>query len=310
MRVGRCQKNISGVEVSDELRGTAALLAAIVIWGVTFTLSKIALRHLAPSELAFVRQSFGLPPLLWLAWRARAFFLPVRFMLPLSATGMVGFFLFANLGLERASASVGALVQGLAPALIAVLAVTFLRERLTARVAAGIVLTLAGAAVLAWGTIHVGSSLGLLFLFLSAASWAVYTAIGRALGDRVSAVQATVLPVCLSVVVFAFGPLFEDWRSAGPETFALAAGLGFFGSGISYVFYSFGIARLPAARAGVYANLVPVVALVVAWVALDESLGARQAVGGAIVIVGAVLASSRKRIGRFRRRLPHSSGVA
>src|SRR5207253_4170771 len=86
-----------------------------------------------------------------------------------SATGMICFFLFANLGLERASASLGALVQGLAPVLIAVLAVTFLGERPTPRVVSGIVLALAGAAVLAWGAIHVASALGLVFLFLSAA---------------------------------------------------------------------------------------------------------------------------------------------
>jgi drug/metabolite transporter (DMT)-like permease len=286
--------------VSEELRGTASLIAATVIWGVTFALSKLALRELAPSELAFLRQAFGLPPLLWLAWRARTFLLPLRFLFPLAATGMVGFFLFANLGLERATASVGALVQGLAPVLIAVLAVTFLGERPAARIVAGILLALAGAAVLAWGAIHVESRLGLAFLLLSVASWAAYTAIGRHLGDRVSAVQATVLPVCLSVVVFSFGPLFEDWRPAGAATIAFAAGLGFFGSGMSYALWSFGIARVPAARAGVYANLVPVVAVLVAWRAVGASLGPRQAVGGGVVIAGAVLASSS----------PHSRGVA
>lgn len=288
----------------SELRGTAALVAAVVIWGATFTLSKVALRHLAPTELAFLRQAFGLPPILWLAWRARSFSLPLRYAIPLSATGMVGFFLFANLGLDRASASVGALVQGLAPVVIAVLAVTLLRERLTAAVAAGIVLALAGAAVLAWGTLRVESGLGLAFLFLSVVSWASYTVLGRRLGDRVTAVEATVLPVCISVVVFAFGPVFEPWRGAGAATLALAAALGFFGSGVSYVFWSFGIARVPATRAGVLSNLVPVVAVLVAWLALDESLGLRQAVGGAVVIAGAVVASAGARRARY------SSGVA
>jgi drug/metabolite transporter (DMT)-like permease len=271
----------------SELRGTAALVAAVVIWGATFTLSKLALRHLAPTELAFLRQAFGLPPVLWLAWRARSFALPLRYAVPLSATGMVGFFLFANLGLDRASASVGALVQGLAPVVIAVLAVTLLRERLTVAVAGG--------------TLRVESGLGLAFLFLSVVSFASYTVLGRRLGDRVSAVQATVIPVCLSVVVFAFGPVFEPWRGAGAATLALAAALGFFGSGVSYAFWSFGIARVPATRAGVLSNLVPVVAVLLAWLALDETLGIRQAVGGAVVIAGAVVASGgarRVRVGR------------
>jgi drug/metabolite transporter (DMT)-like permease len=275
----------------DELLGTLSLVVTIVAWGVTFALTKVALRHLAPSELAFVRQAAGLPPLLWLAWRQRDVRLPVRYLLPLAATGTIGFFLFANLGLERASASVGALVQGIAPVLIAVFAVAFLHERLTGRVVAGIALALAGAAVLAWGAIHVASALGLVFLFLSAACWSAYTVIGRSVGDRVTALQASFLPVVLSVVVFAFGPLFEEWRPGGAGPLALAVALGFFGSGVAYVTWSFGIARVPAARAGVYANLVPVVALLVAWLALGESIGLRQALGGAVVVLGALLAS-------------------
>lgn len=274
------------------MKGTAALLVTVVIWGTTFALSKLALRHLVPSELAFLRQAFAVPPILWLAWRARTFAVPLRYLIGLSATGMIGFFLFSNLGLARASASVGALVQGLVPALIALLAVVFLGERLTARVLSGIVLALAGAGVLAWSAIRVGSALGLVFFFLSVASWSAYAVVGRRLGTRVTAVQATFLPLCLSAVAFAFGPLFETWRAAGAGTIALAAALGFFGSGVSYATWSYGIARVEATRAGVYSNLVPVVAVLVAWLALGESLTARQALGGAVVVAGAVLAST------------------
>src|SRR5437588_10875620 len=107
---------------NEEARGTASVILTVVIWGGTFALTKPVLRHLAPTELAFLRQASGLPPLLWLAWRTRSVFLPLRFLLPLAATGMIGFFLFSNLGLQRASAGLGALVQGLAPVSIAVLA--------------------------------------------------------------------------------------------------------------------------------------------------------------------------------------------
>ena len=296
--------------MNTNLRGSAAIVCAIVIWGATFVGSKVALRHLAPSELAFLRQAFGVPVLLWFAWRTRQLWLPVRYLVPLSATGMIGYFLFANLGLQRASASVGGLVQGLAPVVIAVLAVAFLRERLTTRIMAGIVLALIGAVLLAWGTLHVESTVGLIFLFLSVVCWSAYTVIGRHLGDRITAVQAAVLPVCLSVVVFAFGPLFEPWTTAPAGTFALAAVLGFFGSGIAYVVWSYGIARVPAARAGVYSNLVPVVAVVLAWAWLGESLSGRQLAGGVVVLMGAVLASSEESgavVARLRRRTAASS---
>ncbi len=297
---GRSGPTNAGRALSEELKGTVALLVTVAIWGTTFALSKRALRDLVPSELAFLRQAFAVPPILWLAWRERKLGLPLRYVLALSATGMVGFFLFSNLGLARASASVGALVQGLVPVLVALLAVGFLGERLSSRVIAGIALALAGAGVLAWGTLRVESGLGIVFFFLSVLSWSSYAIVGRRLGKRVSAVQATLLPLCLSVFVFSFGPAFESWRSLTVGSVAFAAALGFFGSGVSYATWSYGIARVEAARAGVYSNLVPVIAVLVAWLALGESLTARQALGGAVVIAGALLASTGSASDRSR----------
>lgn len=289
--------------MSDHLRGIAAVMGAIVIWGVTFTLTKLALRWFAPAETAFLRQLFALPVLLALARREGGLDVSVRLIVPLSATGMVGFFLFTNLGLERASASTGALVQGSAPVMTALLAAGVLRERLGPRVVAGIALAVSGAALLAWGVLRVESLLGLAFLFLGAMSWSVYTVLGRHLGGRITAAGATAVPGLLAATVFAFGPLFEDWAGARASVWLLVACVGFFGSGVAYMLWNYGIARVEAARAGVYSNLVPVVSVLVAWLALGESVGGREAVGGAVVIAGAVLASSRGalRLGRQAR---------
>jgi drug/metabolite transporter (DMT)-like permease len=60
----------------------------------------------------------------------------------------------------------------------------------------------------------------------------------------------------------------------------------------------------------VYSNLVPVVSVVLAWLWLDESLSGRQLAGGAVVLVGAVLASSEESgalVARLRRRSVASS---
>lgn len=277
----------------EELRGTAAVIGAVAIWGVTFSLTKTALHHFAPVEVAFLRSVFAIPPLLYLAWLTGRLRAPLRLALPLSLTGMVGFFLFTNLGLDRASASVGALVQGTAPVLTALLAAAFLGERPGRRVALGIALAVSGAAVLAWGALRVESPLGLLFLALSALSWAIYPVLIRRYRERLTPAEAVVVPSLLSTAAFAAGPAFEDWTSAGPGPWLLVAAIGFFGSGVAYLLWSFGVARIPATSAGVYSNLFPVVSVVVAAAALGESLGAREALGGTIVISGAVLASTR-----------------
>ncbi len=281
--------------MSDQLRRNGALLGAVAIWGVTLPLTKVALDDFTPIQVAFLRLVFALPVFLVVVARRgrRSMRVSPWLAVPLCLTGVVGYFVFTNLGLDRTGASTAALVQAVTPALTAFLAVAVLRERpgLTAR--SGIVLAVAGAAVVAWGTVHVESGLGLLFLFVSALSWAVYTILGRRYGDRQSAVGATVVPLVLATVGFAPVAGLETWSGASAAIWLLVAVTGFFGSGIAYVLWNFGVAHVPATRAGVYTNLAPVIALVVAWLALDESIGLRAVVGGAIVVAGAVLATSR-----------------
>jgi drug/metabolite transporter (DMT)-like permease len=54
------------------------------------------------------------------------------------------------------------------------------------------------------------------------------------------------------------------------------------------------LGHLSATRVGIIAMLEPVVATVVAWAWLDESLGAAQLVGAAIVLSAIVLAQTAR----------------
>jgi len=281
--------------LSDQLRRNGALLGAVAIWGVTLPLTKVALDDFTPIQVAFLRLVFALPVFLVVAARRgrRSMRISPWLAVPLCLTGVVGYFVFTNLGLDRTSASTTALVQAATPALTAILAVALLHERPGRAAGAGILLAVAGAAVVAWGTVQVESPAGVAFVFLSALSWALYTILVRRYGDRQSAVGATVVPLLLATVGFAPVAGLEPWGGAAAGIWLLVAVTGFFGSGIAYVLWNFGVARVPAARAGVYTNLAPVIALVVARLALDESVGARAVVGGTIVIAGALLATSR-----------------
>jgi drug/metabolite transporter (DMT)-like permease len=278
--------------VRPDLRGNAALAGAVIIWGVTLPLTKVALDDFSPVQVAFLRLAFALPILIPLAWQ-RGFRISLRLAIPLCLTGFVGYFVFTNLGLERTSASTAALVQASTPVLTAVLALLALGERPGRKAAVGILLAAAGAVVLAWGTLQVESRLGLLFLLLSTLSWAAYTVLGRRFRERHSAAGATALPALLAVIGFAPVVAAEPWGGASAEIWVLVALTGIMGSGIAYILWNTGVARVPAARAGVYTNLAPVVALAVARLALGETISVRAAAGGAIVILGAALATTR-----------------
>jgi drug/metabolite transporter (DMT)-like permease len=283
----------SSAPVCDDLRGNGAVVSAVAIWGVTLPLTKVALDDFTAIQVAFLRLVFALPILLVLARRLGGLRISLRLAVPLCLTGFVGYFVFTNLGLERTSASAAALVQAATPAMTAALAAAALNERPGRTATVGILLAVAGAAVLAWGTVQVESGVGLLFLLLSTLSWSAYTVLGHRWGRRQSAAGATAVPALLAVAGFAPVVAGDSWGGASAGIWVLVIGTGVFGTGVAYVLWNFGVARVPAARAGVYTNLAPVVALVVAGLALDEAIGARAAVGGAIVIAGAALATAR-----------------
>jgi drug/metabolite transporter (DMT)-like permease len=73
---------------------------------------------------------------------------------------------------------------------------------------------------------------------------------------------------------------------------ALVAVLAFLGSFVTlaaFGCYNWGLSRLPAARASLFLNLIPVIAVLLGWVLLGESLSVGQCLSAAAVIGGVLL---------------------
>jgi drug/metabolite transporter (DMT)-like permease len=75
---------------------------------------------------------------------------------------------------------------------------------------------------------------------------------------------------------------------------ALMAFLIVIGTIVPFLLIVSALRHLPATRVGIIAMLEPVGATIVAWAWLNESLGALQLVGAAIVLVGLVLAQTAR----------------
>ena len=60
-------------------------------------------------------------------------------------------------------------------------------------------------------------------------------------------------------------------------------------TGIAYSLWNRSVRALGAARTAAFSNLVPVVALTVAWVYLGEQPRALQLAGGALVVAGLLM---------------------
>jgi len=180
---------------SNPKRGAAlaALVVAMIVWGSTFVVTKVAMQEFPPWTLAFLR--FAIASLVLLAFmRGRGGLTKLRRSMSLwrltflALTGIALFTAAFNYALVYGSASQGALLYATIPAVLAVCAVLFLKERLNRGRVLGIALSVVGAAlIVASGEprLEVAPSplLGAAFMLWTVVLWAAYTVAAKAVTD-------------------------------------------------------------------------------------------------------------------------------
>ena len=277
---------------------TSALASAGVLWGVSFLFGKWALEEIGPAHVTLLRFSLASATLLpyallkgvWPRRRDLPLFLLVGF-LTVPATFLVQFW-----GLSLTGATVAALIVGCSPPMVALFAQLFLGERLgkigwTAVGASTIGVALAVARPGASND-WLGDALVLLSL-LAVVGWVL---LGKHLSDGYPAVSATAWILTFGTLELV--PVALLWEGV-PRldltllgwTSVLVLGLGC--SAATYALWNWGVARVPASRAGVFLNLEPLAGALLGVLVLGEAWGPGTVVGGALIIGAAVVVSRR-----------------
>jgi drug/metabolite transporter (DMT)-like permease len=275
-----------------------ALVGANCIWGASAAASKAVLVHVPPMTLACLRVAIACAVLLPLA--ARNGERPAGGSAPalLGLTGVALFCLLQNVGLRYASAANTALINGAIPVVTALLAAAFLGERLGIRRTAGLVVSGLGvAAVVLLGTgATLGASVvGNLLPVAGAVSFAAYAVLGRrafASGNTLAVVAGSTRYGLLFLLPGAGLELgTEGLGSVTINDVLLLLYLGVGCSALAFVLCGYGLARLDAGQGAVFGNLKPLVGVALAVVLLGESLTPAHLGGGALVLLGVLLAS-------------------
>ena len=287
---------IFDLEKKDAVATYCGLLLAVLFWGLSFVVTKIALETIPAFTLVFARFLLGSLFFLALMWR-RGFprFSPRdRWIVLLTALfEPCLYFMFETKGLQYTSAPKASLIIATIPLAVLVLAALFLKER--ARVASifGIFISLGGLWLLVTGAPDFrwdlnGALLGDLLVFGAVFSAALYIVGARNLGKRYSSMDITTMQTLYGAVFFAPPFLWElpdvQWSAMNGVSLAALMYLTVFATVAAYLFYNHALTKIPAARASVFINGIPVVTAVAAWLMLGETLNATQAAGGLLVL--------------------------
>jgi len=289
----------------------AYLLICVIIWGWTFVATRICLQYLSPVELLGLRFLTGLPlMLLIIAVKSIRFDFTARERrsVLLGSAVITLHFLIQITGLKYTSATNTGWIIAITPLVMAALAFLLLRERLTGRGVAGIAVATAGVLLLVsrgrLTSLDWLSSFGDWLILASAHTWALYTIVIRDITRTRHPLAVTFAVLAPSaLVILGYMSVSSDWsRLVGLPLDGLVAllFLGVLGLGVAHWFWQEGVARVGAARAGIYLYLEPIATTSLAVPYLGEHFGVFTALGGLMVLGGVYLAEGRLRL--FRRR--------
>jgi len=284
--------------------GYAYIVAAALLWATIGPAARFALRaEIEPLEISFWRAAIaGLLFVLHAAVRGRLRI--ARSDLPavsgFALFGVTIFYWSYFRAVELGGAALAAILLYTAPAWVAIAAALWLGERLTARKSLAVGMTLAGIALVAFGSgTSAGSGGGVTASRLPAMAWgllsglayAAYYLFGKRYFTRyeASTLFAYALPVgaLLLLPMVAFAP-----KSAA--NWLVLIFLGVVPTYGAYLLYSFGLARLEATRAATVATLEPVAAAALAYVVWGEALRGPGYVGAALVLSGVLLVATER----------------
>lgn len=285
------------------LTGDVGLLLLAVIWGVNFSVVKLVLTELDPLALNALRFPLAAGAL-WIALRGR----PgpssprrpdIARVVVLGVVGNVVYQLCFIYGIDWTLAGNASLLLATTPVWTVLLSAAVGHERPHIQVLAGVTGTLLGIALVVVGRgerLSLGSSTvrGDLLMIGASMLWSAYTVGGRRLISTYGALRMTAWTLWIgtpALVLIGLPSLATtDFGAVGSATWVGVAYAGFVSIGLAYLLWYRGVERLGNNRTAVYSNLVPVAALLTAWLWLGEVPTVVQGLGAVVILAGLTVA--------------------
>jgi len=291
---------------SGRILPVAAFVALALIWGASFLLIKVGVSAMSPATLVLVRTLSGALALVLVltlfrpsAWRQLRKHLGASLVMALVGTVLP--FVAISWGEIYIASGLASILNATIPLWTGLLALWVApAERPTGLNFVGIAIGLGGVAILvgpqllshglSWGPLGALAVVGAAFSYAAAA---LFQRRHLASMDPIAASLAQLLLATLLVLPLAVPGLPSARLSGLPLLCVLALGIG--GTGLAYVLYYYLLNSMGAARATTVTYLIPVTA--VAWGALllGEPIGPPILAGMAVVLLGVLLATRRRR---------------
>jgi O-acetylserine/cysteine efflux transporter len=278
--------------ISERPRALMALMLAGSTWGLTLPLSAVALRGVAPAALVSIR--FGCAASI-LAVIARRGSLRAALTWRIAWWGVLGYgavVLTQCEGVERTSLSHAAVLGGIVPVLVVLIAIARGCRRPSALGTLGLLGAVGGAGLFTSGGGH-ASLPGDALVLLAGVCFSFYIVAQPALLAGRDAVAVTAVQMGAASIVLAPIALFAEPAPRISGSIALALfGLVVVGSLLPFALYAWGQTRVPHELAGAFLNVEALVGGLIGVVAFHNQMGLAQVLAVALIAAGLLLVAA------------------
>ncbi len=294
---------------SNSIWPDVSLVGVALIWGINIPIMKNGLDEVDSLVFNAVRLTVSAAVLAVFALRERR-----NGILPqpgLSKRKVVTYGIIVSglyqlcflLGISRTTSGNTALIIATVPMWTALIARIFLSEKLLKLAWCGLSLALVGTVVVALQKNDVSAGqehlIGNIFVLSAALMWSIGTVYSRPLLKKISPMQLSAtgvvlaLPLHLLVAGWRFSDSVDVLMSVRVWSIILYAGV--LSSGLALPMWNFGVRHAGAAHASIIQNLIPVIAIIAAWMTRGETVTVGQMLGGSLILGGLVIMRSARR---------------
>ena len=284
-----------------------ALIIATLCWGGNAVAGKLALGHVSPMVLTFLRWVFAvafifaisLPQLIrdWPIVRKR---LPYLFLL--GAIGYTSFNAFLYTALQYTSAINAAVIQAGIPMMIFIINFALFRTKVLLGQIIGFILTIAGVALLAshgdlLSLLQLQMNVGDAIMLLAVLSYAIYTVILRwkpVVDWRTLMAIPAFFALVTSVPLMAFEVSKDTATWPDAEGWMIVFYTSIFASLLAQILFIRAVENIGANRAGLFINLVPVFGTLLSVAIIGETLHPYQIIALLLTLGGIAVAERKK----------------
>ncbi|MGY8662311.1 DMT family transporter [Bradyrhizobium sp. UFLA05-109] len=281
-----------------DTRDWSLLCALSILWGGSFFFNGAALRELPPFTLVFLRVMIGAAVLLPLLRLYKIGF-------PRGTSGWRPFFAIGLLnnvvpfslivvGQTFIPSGLASILNATTPLFTVIVMAIAGEETLQMRRVAGVALGLVGVIILrGWGVeARAGQGVGILLCLGGAFSYGLAALAARRLLKDSPPLGTATFQLMASTVMMAIvaGAIEQPWRHPmpGATTWLAVLGLAGLSTALAYIVFFQILRRSGATNVMLVTLLIPVTAILLGWLVLDEPVSLRE-IAGALVIGSALL---------------------